>query len=138
VERDGLSGASWSVCGSGVGVGNYPGGGGSNPDRDWEFFSSPPRPDRLWDPPSLLSNGYQGLFPWGMKLTTHVHLMPKSIMRGAILSLPQYNSMAWCSMKIKHRDNFTLRFFSTGFYSPYRTLVFLNGLLDPQTFGRTP
>jgi hypothetical protein len=29
-------------------------------------------------------------------------------------------------------------FFSTGFYSPYWTLAFLNGLLDPQTFGRTP
>jgi hypothetical protein len=28
--------------------------------------------------------------------------------------------------------------FSTGFYSPYRTLAFLNGLLNPQTFGRTP
>jgi hypothetical protein len=23
------------------------------------FFSSPPRPDRLWDPQSLLSNGYR-------------------------------------------------------------------------------
>jgi hypothetical protein len=31
----------------------------------WEFFSSPPCPERLWDPPNLLSNGYQGLFPWG-------------------------------------------------------------------------
>jgi hypothetical protein len=30
----------------------------------WEFFSSPPRPERLWDTPSLLSNEYQGLFPW--------------------------------------------------------------------------
>jgi hypothetical protein len=27
-------------------------------------FSSPPRPERLWGPPSLLPNGYQGLFPW--------------------------------------------------------------------------
>jgi hypothetical protein len=27
---------------------------------------------------------------------------------------------------------------STGFYSPLRTLAFLNGFLDPQIFGRTP
>jgi hypothetical protein len=39
--------------------------GGSGPCRDWEFFSLSPYPDRLWGPPSLLSNGYQGLFPWG-------------------------------------------------------------------------
>jgi hypothetical protein len=38
---------------------------GSIPGGCWEFFSKPPRPERLWSSPSLLSNGYQGLFPWG-------------------------------------------------------------------------
>jgi len=32
------------------------------------FFSLPSRPDRLWGLPSLLSNGYPGLFP-GVKLS---------------------------------------------------------------------
>jgi len=40
-------------------------GSGSIPGGGWEFFSSPPRPEQLWDPVSLLSNGYQGFFPWG-------------------------------------------------------------------------
>jgi hypothetical protein len=38
---------------------------GSIPGEGWEFFSSPPRPERMWVPPSLLSNGYQWLFPSG-------------------------------------------------------------------------
>jgi hypothetical protein len=33
--------------------------GGSNTGRSWEFFFSPLCPNRLCDPPSLLSNGYQ-------------------------------------------------------------------------------
>jgi len=36
-----------------------------------------------------------------MKLTTHIHLVPGSRMRGAIPPLPQYAFMAWCSVKKK-------------------------------------
>jgi hypothetical protein len=39
----------------------------------------------------------------GMKLTTHLHLVPRS-MRGAIPPLPQYVFIAWCL--VKHKDNF--------------------------------
>jgi hypothetical protein len=79
---------------------------GSSPSRGWEVFSSLPRPERLWSPSSLLSNGYQGLFPWGqgvggVKLTPHLHLVPRSRKHGAILPLPQYAFMASCSVKKK-------------------------------------
>jgi len=37
--------------------------GYSSTTTGWELFSSPPCPDRLWSSPSLLSNGYQRLFP---------------------------------------------------------------------------
>jgi len=54
--------------------------GGSRPGRGWEFFSSPPRPYRLWGLSSLLSNGYQGLFPCGVKRQGHEanHSLPSS------------------------------------------------------------
>jgi len=42
-------------------------------------FSFAPCPDQLWGPASLLSGGYWGPFlllsGWGMKLTTHIHLV---------------------------------------------------------------
>jgi hypothetical protein len=38
---------------------------GSSPRRVWEFFSSPLRPHRLWDPTSFLFSGYHGLCRWG-------------------------------------------------------------------------
>jgi hypothetical protein len=80
---------------------------------EWEFFSLPPRPERLWGPPSLLSNGYQGLCPWGqsgrgVKLTTHLHLVPRLRMRGAVPPLFLYVFMVCCL--VKHRDKFTFNF----------------------------
>jgi len=62
----------------------------SIPGRDKDTFSSLPRPGRLWCPPSVLSNGYdQGLFlsgksGWGVKLTNHLHLVPRWRICGAI------------------------------------------------------
>jgi len=64
--------------------------------------------DAFWGPPSLLSNGYQRLFPWGYsgrgtKLTTHLQLVLRSRMRGAIPPLQQYVFMAWCSAKAQRQ-----------------------------------
>jgi hypothetical protein len=83
---------------------------GSIPGGGWEFFSSPPRPERLWGPASLLSNGYQGLFLWGVKRPGRKadHSPPSSaeVKNGAIPLLPQYAFMAWCLVKVQ--DNFYL------------------------------
>jgi hypothetical protein len=40
-------------------------GRGSVPGRGRIFFSSPQIPNRLWDPSSLLFNGYRNLLPRG-------------------------------------------------------------------------
>jgi hypothetical protein len=57
------------------------------------FIFSPQRPLRLWGPPSLLSNGYRGLFlrgqsSRGLNLTTHLHLVPRSRMVELYLRSP--------------------------------------------------
>jgi hypothetical protein len=103
--------------------------GGSNPGRGWEFFSSPPCPERLWSPPILLSKGYQGLFRWGwngrgVKLTTHLQLVPRSRMSGAISPLPQYVFIAWWSVKSTGTTlPFTLACLS--YFFPFRGRMFL-------------
>jgi hypothetical protein len=73
---------------------------GSSPGRGWEFFSSP-HPDRLWAQPASYPLGTRGSFPRGVKLTAHLHLVPRSRMRGAIPPLPQYALLVWCSVKVQ-------------------------------------
>jgi hypothetical protein len=58
-----------------------------------------------------------------MKLTTHLHLLPRSRMREAIPLLPQYVFMTWCL--VKHRDNFNFYYFIFIFF-PNRCTFYLN------------
>jgi len=43
-----------------------------------------------------------------VKLTTHLHLVPRSRNERIYTSTPQYAFVAWCL--VKHRDNFTFTF----------------------------
>jgi hypothetical protein len=51
------------------------------------------------DTPSLLFEGYLGTYPYwsgrGVKLTTHLHLVPSLRMSGAISPLPVYAFTVW-------------------------------------------
>jgi hypothetical protein len=98
--------ALWPISNLGSSVVIQDGRPGFNSRKEqWsDSFSSPPRPDRLWGPTDLLSNGYRRLFhrewsSWGVNLTTHIHLMPRLSIHGAIPPLPQFAFMAWCSVK---------------------------------------
>jgi hypothetical protein len=67
--------------------------------RGKRFFSFPKCPDCLWGPLSLLLNGNKGFFTerqsgQGVKLTNHLHLVPRLRMRGTIPELPPHAFMA--------------------------------------------
>jgi hypothetical protein len=75
-----------SVCGAtGYGLD----GRGSIPDRGKEFFSAAQRPDRLWCPPSLLSNGVE----WPDREADHLHPSSAEAKNGgAVCPLPHTSS----------------------------------------------
>jgi len=90
VPRTRREGAVRSVCDLATG---WTDDQGSIFVRGGNFISSPQRPDRLWGPPSILYSAYRELFPSGqsgrgMGLNTHLHLMPRLRIRGAIPPLP--------------------------------------------------
>jgi hypothetical protein len=82
-----------SVVGIATGYGLDDGGVGARVPVEARIFSSPRRPDRLRGPSSVISTGYGGSFPRGLsgsgvKLTTHLQLMPRSRKCGSIHPLP--------------------------------------------------
>jgi hypothetical protein len=88
--------------------------GSSSPTKGWEFFSLSPHPDPLCCPSSLLSTGYQGFFTWrlssrGVKLTTHLHLMPSSRMQG--LYHQSSNTPSWRSTQLKSQGQLYLNLY---------------------------
>jgi len=77
--------------------------------------------DRLRGPPGLLSNGYQGFFPWRVKQLGHEadHSPPsRAEVKNAwsYTSTRPYAFMAW--YLVKHRDSFTFTSVFTGNYEP--------------------
>jgi hypothetical protein len=76
-------GSRGSVVGIATGYGLNGRGVGVRVPEGSRIFPSPRRLDRLWGPPSLLYYGYRGLFLGGysgrgVKLTTHLQLVPRS------------------------------------------------------------
>jgi len=71
----------------------FPGGA-----KEGGFFSSPPHPYRLWGSPSLPFSVYvelchRGESGRGVKLTTHLNLVPRLGMRGVIP--PFFHTYSW-------------------------------------------
>jgi hypothetical protein len=88
------------------------------PGGDWGFFSSPPRPERLWGPPSRLSSGYQGILSVGVKRPGREadHSPPTSAEVKELVELYIHSpdTPSWRGAQLKHRDNFTFAFTFSG------------------------
>jgi hypothetical protein len=85
---------------------------GSIPGRGKKFFFMTQRPDRLWGPSSLLSNGYRGSYHRGKATEALSSPITSFYCRGqewwSYTSTPQHIFLAW--FLIKHRNKFTFTY----------------------------
>jgi len=72
---------------------------GSILNRGKKFFSLCNSMDCFWDPCTPICSGYWRLYPWRMKLTTQLPLVPTLRMSGAV-PLLQHACMAWAGMTV--------------------------------------
>jgi len=80
------------------------------PGRSKRFFFSPKHPDLFWGPHGPLFNGYQGSF-LDIKQpgqTTHLHLIPRLRMGGAIPLFSLYVFMAWTEITSRSPSKYLL------------------------------
>jgi hypothetical protein len=87
---------------------------GSIPGRNWEFFCSPPRPERLWGQPSLLSNGYQGLFPrvkGPEREADHSHPSSAEVKNAWSCTFASPYFMAWCLVMLMNTVAHRMKFY---------------------------
>jgi hypothetical protein len=94
----------------------------------WKFFSSPPRPERLWGSPSLISNGYQGALSLGVKRLGREadHSPPSSaeVKEWVEIHLHSLNTPSWCgAWKKEHSDNSTVLMWPEGENRPQRYIA---------------
>jgi hypothetical protein len=90
--------------------------GGSSPGRDWEFFSLPPRSDRLWGPSQPPIRWVPGAPSLGVKRSwcEADHSPPSSAEVKAARSYTSIpNAPSWRGAQLKHRDNFTFMYTHT-------------------------
>jgi hypothetical protein len=86
-------------------------------------FFSPPRPDRPWDPPSLLPNGFRGLLPGevnrpGCEADRSLPSSAEVKNAWGYTSIPPYVFMLWCVVKQLEMSRFYF-FLSVGVFQNF-------------------